>query len=232
MRASSASRSEGSGEVNETGSPVAGWSKRNAEAWRNGRRSSDSGQRPAPAVDVVADHRVADGGQVDPDLMGPTGLERDGEEGCRMGRREAPLDPVAGPGRVRPCRWTAIRVGTRADRPMGASTTPLSRSTSRRAPVPGRSARPGDRPSWATRATRAGSVRATTISPEVPRSRRCTMPGRSASAPPWPATPSGRGTGPRSPCTSVPVRCPAPGWTTRPAGLSTTTTWSSAKTTS
>ena len=59
-----------------------------------------------------------------------------------------------------------------------------------------------------------GSSRATTSSPDVSRSRRCTIPGRSASSPP-PARPA-------SAWTSVPVACPRAGWTTTPAGLSTT----------
>src|SRR5918994_44872 len=53
--------------------------------------------------------------------------------------------------------------------------------------------------------------------PEVPLSSRWTMPGRSGS-------PTERISGYRasSPWTSVPPRWPAPGWTTMPAGLSTT----------
>src|SRR5437762_3000540 len=48
--------------------------------------------------------------------------------------------------------------------------------------------------------------------PEVSRSRRCTIPGRSGSSPPATAWPS-------KPWTSVPVAWPAAGCTTRPAGL-------------
>ena len=59
----------------------------------------------------------------------------------------------------------------------------------------------------------ACSVFATTSSPDVSRSRRCTIPRRSSSPPA--ATPT-------SPCTSVPVSWPGAGWTTRPAGLSIT----------
>ncbi len=35
---------------------------------------------PAPTIEPIADYRVADGGEVDPDLMGPTGLQGQGEE--------------------------------------------------------------------------------------------------------------------------------------------------------
>src|SRR5579862_9606593 len=57
--------------------------------------------------------------------------------------------------------------------------------------------------------------RATTISPDVSRSRRCTIPGRSGSSPPSTSYAS-------RPCTSVPRAWPGAGWTTSPAGLSTT----------
>ena len=56
----------------------------------------------------------------------------------------------------------------------------------------------------------ASASRATSISPEVSRSSRWTIPGRSASPPPS-----------RSPSTSTSVgpRCPGAGWTTRPGRL-------------
>src|SRR5581483_8590236 len=77
-----------------------------------------------------------------------------------------------------------------------------------------------------TRDSYAPAVRATTRSPEVSLSRRCTMPGRSAAPTPassgWPAS---------RPWTRVAVALPAPGWTTSPAGLSTTITASSSCTT-
>src|ERR671924_1680841 len=58
-----------------------------------------------------------------------------------------------------------------------------------------------------------------TSSPDVSRSSRWTIPGRSSSPPaaPWA----------RTPWTSVPVAWPGDGWTTTPAGLSTTRRWSS-----
>ena len=76
------------------------------------------------------------------------------------------------------------------------------------------------RPSWAT------SVLATTRSPDVSLSIRCTIPGR--------ATPPIPERLPPQWCskafTKVPSRFPAAGWTTRPAGLSTTSRCSSSKT--
>ncbi len=67
----------------------------------------------------------------------------------------------------------------------------------------------------------ASSERATTSSPEVSRSSRWTMPGRPGSPP---------ATTPASESTSVPAGRPAPGWTTSPAGLSTTARCSSCQT--
>ena len=79
---------------------------------------------------------------------------------------------------------------------------------------------------WPISASTPSCVRATTSSPELPASRRCTMPGRIGSP-----TPASSGKRASSPLTSVPVGLPAPGWTTRPAGLSTTITSSSSWTT-
>ena len=78
--------------------------------------------------------------------------------------------------------------------------------------------------SWNCRASSwwAASCLATTIRPEVPRSSRWTMPGRSS--PPMPLRSS---MWCRSALTSVPEGCPAPGCTTMPAGLSMTATSSS-----
>ena len=112
-----------------------------------------------------------------------------------------------------------MRVRTRRSRPSGASIVPrraagrpstsarYSRSSSRRA-------------SCALSAAWTASDRATTSSPDVSRSSRCTMPGarRGPRRPPR---------GPASACASVPWRCPRAGWTTTPAGLSTTSRCSS-----
>ena len=58
-------------------------------------------------------------------------------------------------------------------------------------------------------------MRATSITPEVSISRRCTIPGRSA-----PPTPAISGNRANRPFTRVPLGRPAPGCTARPAGLS------------
>ena len=108
------------------------------------------------------------------------------------------------------------RVGSRRSRPIGASIRPLrergrprtSARYSRSSPRRFTSAR---RPSYAS------SLFETTISPDVSRSRRWTIPGRSGSPPARPGIP----------CASVPVAWPAPGCTTSPAGLSTTARCSS-----
>src|SRR6476469_2321719 len=66
----------------------------------------------------------------------------------------------------------------------------------------------------ACRAPWVSSLRATTSRPLVSLSRRWTMPGRSASFPPPSMSPSS--------LTNVGPVCEGAGWTTRPAGLSTT----------
>ena len=122
----------------------------------------------------------------------------------------------------RPASRTAIRVDAAARRPMGASTTPRRASTG----CPRRPPCTCDRRramSAATRSSYEAPVRATTSRPLVSRSSRCTIPGRAGSP-----TEAISGKRARSPWTSVPCACPAPGWTTSPAGLSTTITSSSA----
>src|SRR6266545_8347613 len=83
------------------------------------------------------------------------------------------------------------------------------------------------RASAATSTSYARAERATSMSPLVSRSRRCTMPGRAGSP-----TSDSSGNRCRRPFTSVPPGCPAPGCTTSPAGLLTTIRSSSAKRTS
>src|SRR6188472_235663 len=72
---------------------------------------------------------------------------------------------------------------------------------------------------WACSAAWASSLRATTSRPLVPLSSRWTMPGRSGSAPPPSKSPSSS--------TKVGPLCEGAGWTTIPAGLSTTASASS-----
>ena len=76
-------------------------------------------------------------------------------------------------------------------------------------------------------ATRAASVLATRSRPDVPRSRRWTMPGRSGGP-----TSANSGNRARRPAARVPSATPAPGWTTMPGRLSTTITCPSRWTTS
>ena len=146
------------------------------------------------------------------------------------------------------CRWRRARTTRRqATRPARCASAPIGcaarGSTSSAGAVdPGRWASTGSRPassrprrapdipcrlarSWncfdSERCAR--SVLATTMTPDVPRSSRCTMPGRSA--PPTPLRPP---TWCSNAFTSVPVACPAAGCTTMPDGLSITATSSSA----
>ena len=101
-----------------------------------------------------------------------------------VGRRGTPRAPRRRCAPSRPPSRTAMRVGRRTDRPIGASITP--RGDVGHAPherdVVGARRR-------ARRASRRGSsyaagVRATTSRPLVSRSRRCTMPGRAGSPTP------------------------------------------------
>ena len=177
------------------------------------------------AVEVVAEHRVADRRQVHADLVGASRLELAGQQ--RGGDRvvELRVDPVVGP----------RRVGRRRRRSCAADRVATVRSARR--PPPG-GAPGGARPSPCRRGSRCGStagapaprrppgVRATTSRPEVPRSRRWTSPGRSGSP-----TSASSGNRASSPCTSVEPEWPAPGCTTRPAGLSITMMSSSLNTT-
>ena len=66
-------RSAGSGLVNVRRSPVAGWSNDSSAAWRNG-RSRPSVVRRSPYVGSPT-QGMADGGEVDADLVRPPGLQ-------------------------------------------------------------------------------------------------------------------------------------------------------------
>ena len=178
----------------------------------------------AAVVGVVAHDRVADGGEVHPDLVGAPGLERAAQQ------RAAGVGPaldhlVAGARLLAPLADRHLRGGAGGapergvDQPgVGLGRTVHERQVDpldvarRRAPTPGAAGRLrcGRRPAGPTCRGRGGG-----------RSRG----GRA----PRPSAISGyRAT---SPCTSVPVTLPAPGCTTRPAGLSTTSTSSSSWTT-
>ena len=172
------------------------------------------------AVGGVAHDRVADGLQVHPDLVGAAGLEAALEQ-RHVGLAVRPR---------RPRRRCARRARPRAP-PSAWVGAPTARSARRSRPRASRGRPTPARRSGARRRGRrasrrgpsyAGCVRATTSSPLVSRSRRCTMPGPGGSP-----TPAISGYRASRPFTSVPSGWPAPGCTTRPAGLATTTTSSS-----
>src|SRR5690606_36258113 len=114
----------------------------------------------------------------------------------------------------RPSSRTAMRMRSRGWRSIGASAVPPETS------APTTTARywrcTSRAESCATSAVCASSVRATTITPEVSLSSRCTMPARGSAA--------SAGSRCSSAFTRVPDGLPAPGCTTSPAGLSITRT--------
>ena len=181
-----------------------------------GDRAQVAGHAPVDAaVERVADDRVADRAQVNADLVRAAGVDRD------AARASAPAE--------------VLRAHDARDR-FAAAPRALGRHLLPVRPGRGRSARRCGGPpctspqtsamysfstsrSWNCRASSscAASCLATTISPDVPRSSRWTMPGRFS--PPMPLRSS---TWCSSALTSVPLAWPAAGWTTIPAGLSTT----------
>ena len=70
---STAASSGGSGSVNSRRSPVTGWVRARAWAWRNGRPGAE--RVTVAAVGGVAHDGVADGGEVDTDLVGAARLQ-------------------------------------------------------------------------------------------------------------------------------------------------------------
>ena len=169
---------------------------------------------PHAAVDGVADDRMSDRAQVDPNLMRPPGVNghlgqghgpahriRVHDPGDRLAARvaSAPTSSCGPPDPGQSDRRCGVRP---ADGPRPAPHIPSRpRDLETAAPVPGARA----------------SCLATTISPEVPRSSRWTMPGRIS-----PPIPLKSCTWCSSAFTTVPPSCPAAGCTTMPAGLSTT----------
>ena len=143
-------------------------------------RAPETERRAPSSVRAVADQRVTDGGEVHADLVGATRLQptlEASELGGRavapshlvLGARRAPVDDDRHPhrvGGVAPDRGVddavrRVRVIPTPSRRSAAR--PCGRRTGRSATMPPR------------------SVRATTSSPELPASRRWTMPGRSGS---------------------------------------------------
>ena len=124
--ARNAARSAGSGLSNVTRSPVTGWSNDSSAAWRNGRVRPSVG---APvAVGRVADERVADGAEVDADLVRAPGLQparQPGQLGRRVVARRRPRTRSAPACRRRPPPSSADRDGSR---PIGASMMPCGAS--------------------------------------------------------------------------------------------------------
>src|SRR5690606_24058923 len=114
----------------------------------------------------------------------------------------------------RPASRTAMRMRSRGWRSIGASAVPPDTSAPTTTARYWRCTSRAD--SWATKAVCACSVRATTITPDVSLSRRCTMPARGTAA--------SAGSRNSRALTRVPLWLPAPGCTTRPAGLSMTRT--------
>ena len=169
------------------------------------------------AVGRIPGDRKVDRGEVDADLVRPTGLEPDVEEGM-LGKGLDDLEPGHRLAAARPCRASAW--SGRGDRDRWRRRCARCASAAALARARGTGARPRDDVSRPEARTNASSERATTSSPEVSRSSRWTIPGRSGSSPP--AAPR-----PRSCAASVPVDVPAPAWTVMPAGLSTTTRCSS-----
>ena len=111
-------RSGGSGSSAASGSPVSGWANARRHECRNGRsRPSRARVVPAAAVARVADDRVPDRLQVDPDLVRAAGPWGGLEQGRARRAARGPRTPSR-PSRP-PTRSTTMRA---ARRPSGAST--------------------------------------------------------------------------------------------------------------
>ena len=176
--------------------PSSGCGNARRHAWRNCRSEA----QPRHAVDAISHHRQPDRGQVDADLVRAARLEPNAQQ-CVLGQQSAPPRSASRRRAAWRCPATAASDRWRS-RPMGASIRPrrergrprtsarYSRSSARRR------TRPCSR-------LKASSLRATTSSPDVSRSRRWTMPARSA-GPPVARVP-------RSAPASVPRVVPGPG---------------------
>ena len=127
--------------------------------------------------------------------------------------RGQPLDrPRSGspPRAAGRCGWTSTvrRARSRPDR--GVDRAALGVQTAR-PPAPGTRAAPRARAAAPAAPRGPASVLATTSRPDVSRSRRCTIPARSGSAPP--------AARPRSASARVGPRCPGAGCVDQPGGL-------------
>ena len=128
---------------------------------------------PRPPVHPVAQDRVADRRQVHPDLMRAAGPRRRLQQGRGPGPLDGPRTASRrGARRSRP--GSRARRACRARRPPRTPRAPRARGRAQVSPLDV-VARGTSRSS----ASCASSVFATSISPDVPASRRCTIPGRS-----------------------------------------------------
>ncbi len=210
-------RSSGSAEVTSTSPPVTGCLNRRRCACRNWRSSPRS---PLDTVQGIARYGKVDRGQVDPDLVCPPRLQRDVEE--RMLRRRLhDLEVGHGLAGLVGVERTPRRVAARAADRSVDPTRARARMPSHQRQV---SALDLTTTNGIPKSRIRRSDRVATRSPDVSRSRRWTMPGRSGSSPP-------RAPRVRSCAASVPAPLPAPGCTVSPAGLSTTTRCSSSRST-
>ena len=192
-------------------SPVNGWSNASRVACRNCRVERGS----VDAVDRVADDRQVDRREVHADLVHAAGLELDAQQ--RVVGPE-PLDLE-----VRDRLARRVRVERDAGRVVAVA-------ADRRLDTPGPRARPAahEREVRALEPALADELREPLV--RLVGARDDHQPGRVAVEPvddarlrpgsPPPTTPA-------SASTSVPLACPAPAWTTSPAGLSTTARCSS-----
>ena len=121
-------RSSGNGDVNSVRAPV----DRVCEAELEGVQEEPARTQALvrDAVAGIPHDRVADGRHVHADLMGPPALERELEQGRRAAPRPAVPAPCSPVRAGFPEAVTAIFVGVRAERPIGASTSPRSSATS------------------------------------------------------------------------------------------------------
>ena len=167
--------------------PVRGWSKPRlaaCNAWR-GKSSraprtvggrSRGGRGDAAQVDGIADQRVPDARQVDADLVRPPGREHDGEQA--RGRRPGALRRVVGQRRLAAPSDDGHALAVARVASDGALDVPAAGDGTPQASgyvVAVEVTRGKHRP---TALASAASVLATTITPDVSLSSRCTMPGR------------------------------------------------------
>ena len=127
------------------------------------------------AVDVVADDGQVDRREVDADLVHAAGLELTRSSACPGQSRSTSKCVIASRG---VSVSSETRVGSSRSRPIGASIAPGAASAAGRGRARGRCARAARSRTSADSRSCASSERATTISPDVSRSSRWTIPVR------------------------------------------------------